>query len=431
MNAWFVWVVLALQLALLPYFLLLLVAATAAMLTRRRDLPADEPRSRLLVMIPAHDEETGIAATVASGLASDYPAGLFEVLVIADNCTDRTAAVARSAGARVIERSDASKKSKGYAIESTIAKLVESGEFDRLDALVFVDADTTIDRDLLRWFDADLRAGHDWIQCYYTVANPDESWRTRLMTYAFALFNGVMPKGLNAVGISAGLRGNGMCFSTRGLRRRPWVAYGLVEDMEFSWILRLSGESVAFEPAARVYGAMLGSGGKAAANQRRRWEFGRKEIRRKYTPQVLRAGRMSLWERLISLGEITMPTMGVLLASYVILTTLGAAVIAWTWPIASTAQSLLLASMAVMTLAVGLYALAPFLAMRLPPRYAGSLARLPVYLAWKALISIGGRPAAWIRTERVPRAKASRPAADGEAAARDPAQDEVHAGDTA
>ncbi|MHB1556824.1 MAG: glycosyltransferase family 2 protein [Isosphaeraceae bacterium] len=431
MNAWFVWVVLALQVALLPYFLLLLVAATAAILARRRNLPVDEPRSRLLVMIPAHDEETGIAATVASCQASDYPAELVGVLVIADNCTDQTAAVARAAGARVVERSDASKKSKGYAIESTIAKLVESGEFDRLDALVFVDADTTIDRDLLRWFDADLRAGHDWIQCYYTVANPNQSWRTRLMTYAFALFNGVMPKGLNAVGISAGLRGNGMCFSTRGLRRRPWVAYGLVEDMEFSWILRLSGESVAFEPATRVYGAMLGSGGKAAANQRRRWEFGRKEIRRKYTPQILRAERMNIWERLISLGEITMPTMGVLLASYVVLAALGAGAIAWTWPIASIAQSLLLVIMAAMTLAVGLYAVAPFLAMRLPLRYALSLARLPVYLVWKVVISIGGRPAAWIRTERVPQAKTPQPAGDGEAAPGDPSRGEVRAGETA
>lgn len=431
MNAWFVWVLLAFQLALLPYFLLLLVAATAAIVARQRSLPAGEPHSRLLVMIPAHDEETGIAATVASCLASDYPAGLFGVLVIADNCTDQTAAVARAAGARVIERSDQTKKSKGYAIEWTIAKLVESGEFDGLDALVFVDADTTIDRDLLHWFDADLRAGLDWVQCYYTVANPEQSWRTRLMTYAFALFNGVMPKGLQAVGISAGLRGNGMCFSTRGLRRRPWVAYGLVEDMEFSWILRLSGESVAFEPGARVYGAMLGSGGKAAANQRRRWEFGRKEIRRKYTPQLLRAGRMNAWERLISLGEITMPTMGVLVMSYVMLSGLGVAAIAWTWPIASVAQSLLLASMAVMTLAVSLYAVAPFLAMRLPLRYAGSLVRLPVYLAWKALISIGGRPAAWIRTERVPQAKTPQPTGEGDPVPGNPAHDEVHAGETA
>ena len=114
------------------------------------------------------------------------------------------------------------------------------------------------------------------------------------MTYAFSLFNGVMQLGQNALGSSAGFKGNGMCFSTRGLRRRPWGSYGLVEDMEYSWTLRVAGEKILFEPDVAVYGAMLGSGGKAAANQRRRWEFGRSEIRRKYLGPLLRSQRARL-----------------------------------------------------------------------------------------------------------------------------------------
>ena len=78
-------------------------------------------------MIPAHDEESGIATTVRSCLAANYPSSLFDVLVIADNCTDRTAAVAASAGARVVERFDAVKKSKGYAIEYLIESLERVG----------------------------------------------------------------------------------------------------------------------------------------------------------------------------------------------------------------------------------------------------------------------------------------------------------------
>ncbi len=80
------------------------------------------------------------------------------------------------------------------------------------------------------------------------------------MTYAFSLFNGVMHLGQNALGSSAGFKGNGMCFSTRGLRRRPWQCYGLVEDMEYSWTLRVAGEKIGFQPDASVYGAMLGVG---------------------------------------------------------------------------------------------------------------------------------------------------------------------------
>jgi cellulose synthase/poly-beta-1,6-N-acetylglucosamine synthase-like glycosyltransferase len=211
------------NLLLLPYFLFLLVIAAAAM-TARWTRPAvrdARPRSRLLVLIAAHDEESGIATTVASCRSADYPESLFSVLVIADNCTDRTAAIAAETGGRVVERSDPLKRSKGYAIEYLIGRLAASGEFGALDALVVIDADTTIDPSLLRRFDAHLQAGPDSVQAYYTVANPADTWRTRLMTYGFALFNGVTQLGQTALGTSAGLRGNSMCFSTRGLSRQP------------------------------------------------------------------------------------------------------------------------------------------------------------------------------------------------------------------
>jgi cellulose synthase/poly-beta-1,6-N-acetylglucosamine synthase-like glycosyltransferase len=398
----------AANLAALPYFCLLAAVAVASMLSRRKAvLPARPHQSRFLILIPAHDEETGIATTVASCRGADYPEALFSVLVIADNCSDRTAAVAAHAGARVVERFDEVKKSKGYAIEYLIGRLVASGEFDALDAIVVIDADTTMDSGLLRRFDARLGAGQDWVQCYYTVANPDHSWRTRLMTYAFSLFNGVMPSGLTALGSSAGLRGNGMCFSTRGLRRRPWACYGLSEDMEFSWMLRVAGEAIAFEPSARVYGAMVSSGGSAAASQRRRWEFGRSEVRRKYLGPLLRSGAITMGDKLLSILEITIPPMGTLLSIYMGLMVLdllaapfgpAAAFFGWT-P---------LCCGVIMTVAVGLYAVSPFVAMGLPWIYAKTLVRAPVYFAWKAMVRLAGRPTGWVRTQRETSADAGR-----------------------
>jgi cellulose synthase/poly-beta-1,6-N-acetylglucosamine synthase-like glycosyltransferase len=391
----------AANLLALPYFLFLSAIALASMRKRRPpDLPTGEPRSRLFILVPAHDEETGIATTVASCRASQYPATLFSTLVIADNCGDRTAAIAAEAGARVVERFDENKKSKGYAIEYLIGRLVESGEFDTLDAIIVIDADTTIDPDLLRRFDADLRAGQDWIQCYYTVSNPDQSWRTRLMTYAFSLFNGVMQQGQTALGSSAGLRGNGMCFSTRGLRRRPWACYGLVEDMEFSWTLRLDGESIAFEPNGRVYGAMVSSGGTAAANQRRRWEFGRSEVRRKYIGPLLRSERIGPVDKALSLLEITLPPLGLLLSWYAVLVLLDLLAIIPLSVMDPLARRTLSSCVAIMTLAVALYAVSPFIAMRLPLRYARTLALFPIYVGWKILVRLGGRPTAWVRTAR-------------------------------
>jgi cellulose synthase/poly-beta-1,6-N-acetylglucosamine synthase-like glycosyltransferase len=407
MNVWLGWILLVLNLAVLPYFLFLLAIALASLFSRRPRRPEGEPWSRFLVVIPAHDEESGVATTVASCRDSDYPEALFSVLVIADNCTDRTASVAGEAGARVVERFDALKKSKGYAIEYLIERLVASGEFEALDAIVVIDADTTIDRDLLLRFDEALRAGQDWIQCYYTVANPDQSWRTRLMNYAFSLFNGVMPLGQAVLGSSVGLRGNGMCLSTRGLRRRPWASYGLVEDMEFSWMLRLDGEKIAFEPSSRVYGAMLGSGGTAAANQRRRWEFGRQEVRRRYVGSLRRSDRMGWWEKLIALCELTIPTLGMLLSLYLVLMGLDPLAFALAPADQVTLRWGLIASGVMMTVSLGLYASSPFLAMGLPWRYAWTLPFVPIYVGWKALISLGGRPEGWVRTARETRADAA------------------------
>jgi 1,2-diacylglycerol 3-beta-glucosyltransferase len=393
----------------LPYFLFLSAVALASMLSRRRmDLPEGGPQSRFLVLIPAHDEEAGIATTVASCRAADYPEALFSVLVIADNCTDRTASVAADAGARVVERFDENKKSKGYAIEYLIGQLTASGEFDTLDAIVVIDADTTIDADLLRRFDAHLRAGRDWIQSYYTVSNPDQSWRTRLMTYAFSLFNGIIPLGLTTLGSSAGLRGNGMCFSTRGLRRRPWASYGLSEDMEFTWMLRVGGEPIAFEPHCQVYGAMVSAGGKAAASQRRRWEFGRSEVRRKYLMPLIRSGRIGVADKALSVLELTIPPMALLLSLFVALAAPDILTALYVLPAASGAGWVLISCAAVMTIAVGLYAVSPFVAMRLPWRYAKTLVRAPVYIAWKMLVRLAGRPAGWVRTPRETSADAAR-----------------------
>jgi cellulose synthase/poly-beta-1,6-N-acetylglucosamine synthase-like glycosyltransferase len=398
----------AANLAILPHLLFLSAVALASMLCRQRAFPPGQPaRSRFLILIPAHDEETGIATTVASCRAADYPESLFSVLVIADNCSDRTSAVAASAGARVVDRFDDVKKSKGYAIEYLIGQLAASGEFDALDAIVVIDADTTMDPALLCRFDARLRAGQDWVQCYYTVANPDQSWRTRLMTYAFSLFNGVMPLGLTALGSSAGLRGNGMCFSTRGLRRRPWACYGLSEDMEFSWTLRVAGEPIAFEPSARVYGAMVGSGGSAAASQRRRWEFGRSEVRRKYLGPLLRSSALKPGDKLLSLLEISIPPMGLLLPLFAAIMALDVLAAPF-GPLAPVTRWALLACGAVMTAAVTLYAVSPFIAVGLPLRYAKSLARAPIYFAWKVLVRLAGRPTGWVRTQRETGADAAR-----------------------
>ena len=130
--------------------------------------------------------------------------------------------------------------------------IAQAGQFDRLDAVVIIDADSVADAELLQGLSCYLDHGQDWIQVFDTVANVDDSWRTRLLAYSFGLINGVFLLGQSALGLSAAFRGNGMCLSTRGLHRFPWRTSGLVEDLEYSWALRTAGEKVAFAPNISV-----------------------------------------------------------------------------------------------------------------------------------------------------------------------------------
>src|SRR6516162_9620042 len=123
------------SLALLPFFAFLgLIAAAALWGWRRKDVMPARAAARFLFVIPAHDEEESIAATVASCRGVSYDPALYRVIVIADNCTDRTAAVARAAGAETIERTDAQRRSKGHALEYFFAQ--RPGVADEADAVI-------------------------------------------------------------------------------------------------------------------------------------------------------------------------------------------------------------------------------------------------------------------------------------------------------
>ena len=191
------------------------------------------------------------------------------------------------------------------------------------------------------------------------------------------------------------------CAFPRGLARRPWRSYGLVEDMEYSWTLRVAGEQILFRPDVKVFGAMLGSGGKAAADQRRRWEFGRSEIRNKYLGPLLRSPDIGFREKALSICELTIPSLA-WLASFT------SSWRDWTWwhglrlrvNHTRASQVYRRGAAALFTAALLVYAISPFLALQLPLKYLTSVVLFPFYMGWKLLISLAGRPQKWIRTTR-------------------------------
>jgi 1,2-diacylglycerol 3-beta-glucosyltransferase len=395
------WAVVLANLLCFPFFAYLILIALAALTTKANRPASQDCRLRFQVVIPAHDEEAGIVATVRSTLGLDYPRDLFEVVVIADNCHDRTAELASQEGAIVMERMHESDRSKGFALEFWFEHLSKSGRMSNLDAIVVIDADSVADPQLLRVFACHLEAGRDWIQAFDIVANPGDSWRTRLMAYSFSLINGVLLQGQTALGLSGSFRGNGMCMSTRGLRRLPWNKHGLVEDLEYSWSLRLKGETIAFTPDAVVRAKMLARGGLAAVDQRCRWEFGRNEVRRQVLVPLLRSRHISPVRKLAAVVELCMPTLVALTVLFLVTTALSLKL--WFDPSSISHQELrraLFGFNAFALFALLLYGLAPFFLYSLRFNILVGLTHFPLYMVWKASMLLHRRPGRWIRTTR-------------------------------
>jgi 1,2-diacylglycerol 3-beta-glucosyltransferase len=243
------------------------------------------PFHRFLVLVPAHNEEHSLSRTLRSLAAISYPATHVAVHVVADNCEDATADVARSEGAEVHERRGLERPGKGPALAWLLQRLWDRGEIH--DAVAIVDADTVVDKDFFRVMNAALARGDRVIQGHYAVLDPDASWAVAIRYAALAARHYLRPLARTSFGGSAGLHGNGMVFSGDLLRRHRWASH-LTEDIELEARLLLDGHRVAFAPDARIE-AEMPIALEQARSQHERWERGRLDVARRYVPQFLRA----------------------------------------------------------------------------------------------------------------------------------------------
>jgi cellulose synthase/poly-beta-1,6-N-acetylglucosamine synthase-like glycosyltransferase len=348
------------------------------------------PKSRFRILVPAHDEAASIEGTVRNLLSLDYPRELFDVLVIADNCSDDTAALARAAGAKVLERKSETERGKGYALHHAFERLPAE-----VDAAVVIDADTVASPNLLDAFAARLEAGAQALQADYAVRNPNAAWRTRLMAIALGAFHIVRSRARERFGVSAGLRGNGMCFTPRVLREVPHEAYSIVEDVEYGIRLAEAGHRVVYVDEGHVYGEMVSSA-KAARSQRERWEGGRVALAKRHGFRLLREGlKGNRVELDIGLDLLLPPLSRVAVAAM-----LGSA-IAWAcgfvWGGFVVSRTLFSACAA----AIVLYVLRGWALSGTGWAGLADLAFAPVYVIWKMTLAKRKR-AQWIRTTREP-----------------------------
>ncbi len=227
--------------------------------------------AKLAIAIPAHDEAGAIVRCVRSVAACAVPDSIeIQIVVVADNCTDTTADLARASGARVLVRSDPTHRGKGFALKFAFEALLIEG----FDAILVVDADSIVDSNFLTESVRLFRAGADGVQSRYVVLNSAASLRTRLMNIAFMAFNVLRARGRERLGLSAGICGNGFGLSRATLEAVPLQSESLVEDLDYHLRLVEAGRRIVFADCTRVRGEMP-TGARAASTQRARWEGGR------------------------------------------------------------------------------------------------------------------------------------------------------------
>lgn len=383
------------------YLLFLMIAAA---FYRRPNLTKEisKEADRFVILIPAHNESLTLPATLKTikTLQAEENAPAPLVVVVADNCTDDTAEIARREGVLVYERYNTELRGKGHALEWAIKRL--TGEYDRREfsTLVIFDADTIPDQSFLQEAQHSLRCGNQILQGRYDVLKPTESWRTLLLYSAFVIYNHIRPLGRAALHLSDGLRGNGMVFRREILEQFPWQAFSLVEDIEYTTRLALAGFSVTYVPEAKLYGQAAATS-QQAGSQRMRWEGGRwAQAKQDVPPLLKRAFSKADFVAFDRAFDLIIPPLALLAMALIVPTLLNFGL--WLWLGGALGATMLgwlglLAGMALFVFGGLLVARAPLYAYL-------ALLFAPLYIIWKmriyAKMLFRRIPQEWVRTQR-------------------------------
>ena len=235
---------------------------------------------KFMAIIPAHNEEMVVANLIESLKNQTYDKNLYDIYVIADNCTDKTAEVARKAGAIVYERFDNAHKTKGYALQWFLKqKIAENADYD---------ADNIVDKNFIKNMNKKLCQGEEVVQGYRDIKNPTDNW----ITAGYALFYWTMHRMYHLarynIGLSPLLNGTGFMVKFDVVKPNGWETETLTEDIEFSLKQIIQGRKLGWATDAIVYDEQPTSF-KQAWSQRSRWTVGHMQCLKKYTGKLYKA----------------------------------------------------------------------------------------------------------------------------------------------
>jgi cellulose synthase/poly-beta-1,6-N-acetylglucosamine synthase-like glycosyltransferase len=390
------WVATAVAIAIAPVAILWLLplVSDALMLVRRpvRSDAAPGDRIGLLFLIPAHNESFTIAPCVTSLLAMGSRRADARVIVVADNCTDDTAAVARGLGAEVFERTDPVRRGKPPALAWAMTQIA----LPEYDAVVIIDADTIVAPDF-----ADALAEHGplreiALQAYHDTWNPSESWLAVLGELLAAVrYTGQYPAKAR-VGLNVPLTGNGMVLGTGVLQRAGWVDESLTENWELYARYTERGERIAYAREARLFAQEVKTLAQGTV-QRRRWQAGRWIVFRTHLWPVLSSRFIGWHQKIDAVGELSVP--GPILQAAIALPAAFALGLTGAPVARAVALALLLSMVPIIA-----WTLVAWVRHPKPGRIALAFLRIPLYVGWRLTVALlavrTGRSGAWLRSPR-------------------------------
>jgi cellulose synthase/poly-beta-1,6-N-acetylglucosamine synthase-like glycosyltransferase len=349
-------------------------------------------RARLVVIVPAHNEATGIELTLRTVLPQLLAGD--RVLVVADNCTDDTADKARAAGADVVERFNDSERGKGFALAHGVDVLRSNPP----GMVVILDADCQLSEGALDALAERVADTGRPAQALYLMLAPAQArLPRRLAQFAWRVRNWVRPAGWHRIGLPCQLMGTGMAFTWPMLREAPLANASIVEDMKLGIDLAIGGRAPVFCQDALVT-SVFPETAAATATQRTRWEHGHLEMILREVPPMLAAA----WRRrdglLAGLAlDLCVPPLALLAASLLASTLLSGLVSWWVGNAALLAVNVLL---------LGVFGFAAFTAWWLRGRDLVRLTELlsiPIYILAKLPLYVRfvvRREKRWVRTDR-------------------------------
>ena len=240
-------------------------------------------KHKFMAIIPAHNEEMVVANLIESLKNQNYDRELYDIYVIADNCTDATAEVARNAGAIVLERFDQAHKTKGYALQWFLKQKIE--ENADYDAFCVFDADNIVDKNFIKNMNKKLCQGEEIVQGYRDIKNPTDSW----ITAGYAIFYWMMNRFYHLarynLGLSPLINGTGFMVKFDVVKPDGWKTITLTEDIEFSLINIARGRKLGWATDAIVYDEQPVHF-MQSWSQRSRWTVGHLQCMKHYTKDL-------------------------------------------------------------------------------------------------------------------------------------------------